>query len=238
MSARIWDDVTAALIDARRAVVVYDHRCCGESDKTFRDVSIAALGDDVRALTDHLGLERVVLNGWSLGGAVVADAAGKLGERLAGLVLTAGATPRYTRAEGFPHGGSADDVAATVAALRADRATFLHGLYYQGVFATNVSDAVKAHALNIALQASPAADGSLGALATLDQREALSCIEVPALVITGDQDAVVPPGIAESAASLLTNARLEVFEGVGHAPFIEARERYLQCLTQFLKELS
>ena len=66
-----------------------------------------------------------MLNGWSLGGAVAIDAAARLGSRLAGLVLTCGATPRYTRGDDFPYGGTAADVAATVAALRADRVNFL-----------------------------------------------------------------------------------------------------------------
>jgi non-heme chloroperoxidase len=75
MNARAWDDVTARLCDAGHSVLVYDHRACGHSDKDFRDVSIDALGSDVVALCDHLALSSVVLNGWSLGGAVVVDAA-------------------------------------------------------------------------------------------------------------------------------------------------------------------
>ena len=143
MSCRAWDDTIARLCDRGHAVVAYDHRCCGRSDKDFADVSIAALGDDVVALCKHLALDGVVLNGWSLGGAVVVDAAAKLGPALRGLVLSAGATPRYTQAPGFAHGGKPEDVAATVAALRAGRVAFLKGLYFGGVFAVEVGDDLK-----------------------------------------------------------------------------------------------
>lgn len=238
MNTRAWDDVVAGLTDEGYSVLVYDHRACGQSDKDFRDVSIGALGSDVVALCDHLSLSSLVLNGWSLGGAVVVDAASKLGSRLEGLVLTGGATPRYTQADGFPHGGTAADVAATVAALRADRVNFLHGLYFQGVFAAPVGDVVKQHALQLALQAGPAADASLGALAHVDQRAIMSKLDVPALVVTGDQDGVVPPGIAEFAAKLLPQGRLAVMQGCGHAPFIEDRATYKRLLHGFLKEIA
>ena len=79
MGCRVWDNTTACLQDAGFGVLAYDHRNCGRSDKDFQDVSIGALGDDVVSLCDHLGLGRVAVNGWSLGGAVVTDAATKLG---------------------------------------------------------------------------------------------------------------------------------------------------------------
>ena len=234
MGCRVWDDTTAALIDAGFGVVAYDHRCCGASDNDFADVSIEALGGDLALLCRHLRLEWPVLIGWSLGGAVVVDAAVRLGAGLAGLVLTGGATPRYTRTAGFPHGGSAEDVAAAVSALRIDRVNFLRSLYFDGVFAADVSEAVKQHCWWIALQASPAADASLGALANLDQRAAMASLDCPALVVAGEVDEVVPAEIARVAADTLTDAELVVFEGCGHAPFLEDRARYHAALLGFL----
>ena len=234
MGCRIWDDTAARLADAGFGVVAYDHRCCGESDKDFTDVSIEALGADVAMLCRHLKLERPVLNGWSLGGAVVVDAGVRLGGGLGGLVLTGGATPRYTQAEGFAHGGLPEDVEATVAALRSDRVNFLKTLYFDGVFAVDVGEAVKRRAWQIALDASPAADASLGALAGLDQREAMAGLTCPALVVAGGADGVVPADIGRFAAQTLPDAELEVFESSGHAPFLEDRDRYHSVLLDFL----
>ena len=238
MSGRIWDDVTARLTDEGFGVVRYDHRNCGESSKDFADVSVAALGDDVVSICSHLKLDRVVLNGWSLGGAVAVDAAAKLSARLAGLILTGGATPRYTQADGFPHGGQQADVAATVAALRADRVNFLRALYYDGVFVAPVSEATKAWAHGIALGASPGADASLAALADLDQRSIMAGLDVPALVVFGDTDGVVDPAIGAFAAELLPQGRFVGFSGCGHAPFLESPAEYQSTLFDFLRELS
>jgi pimeloyl-[acyl-carrier protein] methyl ester esterase len=233
MSCRAWDDTIARLTDRGHGVLAYDQRGCGRSDKDFADVSIEALGDDVVALCRHLALGAVVLNGWSLGGAVAVDAAVKLGGALRGLVLTAGATPRYTRAPDFPHGGTAADVAGTVAALRAGRIGFLKGLYFGGVFAVDVGDDVKQRCWQIALEAGPGADASLAALATLDQRALLPRIAVPSLVVIGTRDGVVPPGIGREAARLLPSATLSELD-CGHAPFLEAPAAYHAALFELL----
>lgn len=237
MGSRAWANTLARLTDAGYPVVVYDHRGCGRSDKDFNDVSIEALGDDVVKLCQHLGLNEVVVNGWSLGGAVVVDAASKLGGNLAGLVLTAAASPRYTQADGFPHGGQAEDVAATVAALRADRVNFLKGLYFEGVFARDVGDDVKHWAWQIALEAGPGADASLAALAHLDQRELMGRIQVPALVVVGSQDGVAPADIGRFAADCLPEGRLLEMAECGHAPFIEDADAYHTELLAFLDGL-
>lgn len=234
MGCRVWDHTTARLLDAGHSLVVYDHRCCGASDKDFADVSVEALGGDLAQLCEHLRLERPVLNGWSLGGAVVVNAATRLGGNLGGLVLTGAATPRYTQAEGFPHGGQAADVAATVAALRADRVNFLRTLYFDGVFSKDPGEAVKDWCWRIALQASPGADASLADLAQLDQREDLARLSCPALVAVGAQDGLVAPGIGRDAAQRLSQAQLLEFEGCGHAVFLEDPERYHSALLDFL----
>ncbi len=238
MGCRVWDNTIARLQDAGYAVLAYDHRGCGRSDKDFADVSISALGDDLAALCEIQGDRPVVLNGWSLGGAVVVDAAAKMPGRVAGLISTCGATPRYTQAQGFPHGGQAEDVAATVAALRADRVNFLKGLYFEGVFAAAVSEDVKDWCYRIALQASSAADASLGALAQLDQRQELAGLQVPCLFVTGEEDGVVPPGIGEFAAGHAARGTLAPVKGCGHAPFLEAPDEYHQVVLDFLQNIS
>jgi pimeloyl-[acyl-carrier protein] methyl ester esterase len=237
MSCRVWDGTIARLQDAGVGVVAYDQRGCGRSDKDFLDVSIEALGGDLVALCDHLALVAPVLNGWSLGGAVAIDAAARLGPRLAGLVLTCGATPRYTRADGFPYGGSADDVSATVSALRADRVNFLKTLYYDGVFARDVGDSVKHWCWQMSLQAGPAADASLAALANLDQRALMARIEAPALVVIGTNDGVVAPDIGRFAARLLPNAEALEMPKCGHAPFVEDAAAYHDAVLRFVGAL-
>jgi pimeloyl-[acyl-carrier protein] methyl ester esterase len=236
MSVRVWDHVVPALCASGRRVVLMDHRGCGQSDKDFADMGITAIADDAVALVRELGLRSVVLNGWSLGGAVAVEVAAQLGDACNGLVLTCGATPTYIRRPDFPHGGTEDDLASTLAALTADRVGFLRDLS-RAVCAKEVGEDIEHWLWQIFLQASPLVGQTLGQLASLDQREQLAGLTMPILAYVGSADAVVAPPICRWVGDHHPNARVIELEGVGHAPFIEARERYLEELLRFLAEI-
>ena len=237
MSGRVWDATVAALRAKGHRVVTFDQRGCGRSDKDFPDSRIADSGGDVLALCDSLGLARVVVNGWSLGGAVAVDAAARLKERCAGVVLTCGASPRYTRTDDFPHGGEVADVTGTVDAVARDRATVLRGVT-KIVCAKSPGEAVEDWMWSIFMQSTPCADASLTDLAQVDQMAELAALTAPMLVMTGSADVFTPPGIGEAAAALAPNAALVCFEGCGHAPFLEDFDAYMAALNAFLTPLA
>ena len=236
MSCRVWDTTLTALKQAGHEVIAFDQRGCGSSDKDFATTSVTSSAQDVAMLVRHLGKERVAVNGWSLGGAIAVAAAGLLGKGCAGVVLTAGATPRYTQAEGFPHGGPVGSAAQTVAVLRADRANFLMGLT-KGVSAEPQSAAVEQWLWSIFMQAAPAADDALADLDALDQRAALAALDVPVLSMVGARDAIVPADICRYAASIAKRGKVAEFAQSGHAPFLEEGPRYREVLLDFLRSL-
>jgi len=61
----------------------------------------------------------------------------------------------------------------------------------------------------------------------------LRTIDVPVLVTQGDQDLLVTRGLGELTAALVPGARLSMFEGVGHAPFVEDATRFNRELAEF-----
>lgn len=233
MSCRVWDTTLVALHAAGHAVIGFDQRGCGASDKDFAEVSIAASARDTVAILDRLGIERVVLNGWSLGGAVAVEAAQRLGARCAGLVLTAAASPRYTQAPDFALGNPPGSTAQTVARLRADRANFLLDLT-RAICAQPATPALEQWMWSLFMQAAPSADDALAELDHLDQRAALAALEVPVLAIVGAGDAVVPPDVCREAARIARHGRAVEFADSGHAPFLEEGERYRAVLLDFL----
>ncbi|MEH6581230.1 MAG: alpha/beta hydrolase [Halioglobus sp.] len=235
MSLRVWDYSLPALVDAGHRVVLLDHRGCGQSSKDFADMGIQAIAGDVVSLVEHLGLKRVVLNGWSLGGAVVVAAAAQLQARCAGLVLTCGATPCYLQQDDFPHGGTTDALAETLSAMAADRVNFLAALS-GGVCASDVSQQVVDWMWGIFLQASPLAAQALAQLGPLDQREQLSALEVPILSFVGAKDAVVDPEVCRSVQRYNNNVTTVECTESGHAPFIDEGELYHRTLLEFLSD--
>lgn len=236
MSSRAWAGTIDVLRAAGHAVVAIDQRGCGRSDHDFADTSIDALAADVVAVVEHLGLSGVVLNGWSLGGAVVMAAAERLNGRLAGLVLTCGASPRYTQAEAFPYGGTAEAVRGTPEAMAADRAGFFLGIA-QSICAMPVGQATVDWMWALFMESGPGVGRSIVDLADLDQRDLLARLDVPLLSIVGSADAIVTPEIGTQAAKIARRGRLVSIEGAGHAPFIEAPDAYHDALLAFLDTL-
>jgi pimeloyl-ACP methyl ester carboxylesterase len=57
---------------------------------------------------------------------------------------------------------------------------------------------------------------------------------VPTLIVWGDRDGVIPVEHAHDAHELIEGSRLEILEGVGHFPHVEAPERFVDVLLDFL----
>ena len=235
MSTRCWDPILPALVGAGLRVITFDHRGCGNSDLDFPDMGIEAIAGDLVALVGELGLERVVINGWSLGGAVAVAAASQLGDRCAALVLTGGATPIYTQKEDFPHGGTVEDVAGTVAAYATNRIDFLEGLSHV-VCVKDVGVHVTEWLKELFFQTSPMAGATLAELAHLDQRDQLLSLDMPVLSLFGSEDGFVAPPICRWVGEHHPRALSVEFPGVGHAPFLEERDAYLDSLLGFVAE--
>lgn len=235
-NAHCWDTTLPALLAAGHAVTLIEHRACGRSDKDFTDTSIAAIASDVVALVERLGLRGPVLNGWSLGGAVVVEAARRLGENIGGLVLTGGATPRYTAAEGWPYGGTPEDVEGVLAGLAADRATTFRAVANAVCVKPVGSDVVESIWLAF-LESGPKADATLRDLAHIDQRDILPTLPCPVLLLSGREDGFVSFDGMAASKELFRDAKLVEFGGCGHAPFFEDGETYRGELLSFLAGL-
>ncbi|TWB51028.1 alpha/beta fold hydrolase [Nitrospirillum viridazoti] len=177
-------------------------------------------GGDVMAVRHALGLAGVILVGWSYGGAVLADHVAAYGaEGISGAVF-AGACPRLGKAAA-PYLGPAakahfppilsDDLAAQEAGARA---------LAQALGEREEVEAAVADTLSVPLAARRAMmrrqmDGA-----------ALAAFDRPALVIHGRADPVILPAMADWLAETLPQAQVHLYDGVGHAPFMEAPRRF------------
>jgi pimeloyl-[acyl-carrier protein] methyl ester esterase len=161
--------------------------------------------------------------GWSLGALVALAAAIRSPRLLRGLLLI-GATPRFLAGDDWPcamapkafetfRDGCRDDPIDTLARFLA--------LQVRG------SEAARATLRSLRQLASgepapgPTAllDG-LGVLAETDLRKDLAGVRCPTLWVTGEADALTPPGAARRAAGNQPQARVSCVPGAGHAPFI------------------
>ena len=235
-STRIWDTTLPALKSAGHAVLAFDQRGCGQSDKDFAKNTIALGAEDAIAVMKAAGVSRCAVNGWSLGGAIAVETASRLGAACAGVVLTAAASPRYVQADDYPHGGAPGSASATVGAMQADRANFFDALT-TGVFATPPSQLTHTWMWSLFMQTSPVADDALAELDVLDQRHILKGLNVPVLSVVGGKDVIVAPDVCRSVANYAKHCKVVEFDACGHAPFIEDGPGYRAALTDFLQSL-
>ncbi|MBV9282780.1 MAG: alpha/beta fold hydrolase [Chloroflexi bacterium] len=59
-------------------------------------------------------------------------------------------------------------------------------------------------------------------------------VATPALIVWGGEDRVIPVAHAGAGAAALPAAQVEVLEGVGHVPQLEAADRFVQVVERFL----
>jgi len=78
----------------------------------------------------------------------------------------------------------------------------------------------------------------LNALAEQDYREALAGLRCPVLVILGDNDPLVPAGVAEDIRALNPGAQVRVLRDCAHAPFLSHPQECQRMIEEFLHGLA
>ena len=196
------------------------------SERMPGPISIEAYGRFLAGFCDALGLERLNLLGHSLGGAVAQAFALEQPERVERMILVASAAPdgHPTPAEHYPVlqslAGNREGMALALAATMPSR----RPPYFEGI----VDDA-------LAL-AEHAITGNVAALAEFDESSRTGSFLGPVLVVRGELDLphLITEPIARRTADAYSNSRLELWDGVGHSPQLEAPERFNSLLAQFL----
>jgi pimeloyl-[acyl-carrier protein] methyl ester esterase len=189
------------------------------------------------ALRDRLGnVRRRVVLGWSLGAQRALERARATPDALERLVLIA-ATPCFVQRADWRHGMDPAVFGAFGESLDRDRGGTLErfvSLQAQGD--VKARDVVRALRLAQSDADTTTLQAGLKRLLETDLRGVLKEIACPALVIHGENDALVPLKAAEYLAHGLPRARLEIVRAAAHAPFISDAERVAALVRGFADE--
>ena len=240
-----WQAVIEPLA-RHHTVVAPDLPGHGTSAPGAGDYSLGALAAGLRDLLIALGHERATLVGHSLGGGIAMQFAyhfPEITERLV-LVSSGGLGPEVSpvlRAAALP--GADLFIAATAGPGRTVGSAIARGLAAVGLRPnTDVAEVLRGYSS----LAEP--DRRAAFLATLrsvigtgGQRvhagDRLYLAEgTPVLIIWGARDPIIPLRHGENAHKAIPGSHLEVFEGVGHLPQLEAPGRFVAVLERFIAE--
>jgi non-heme chloroperoxidase len=218
-----WEKQTAALVNAGLRVITYDRRGFGKSSQPATGYNYDTFAEDLRKLITHLGLSDFSLVGFSMGGGEVARYIGKYGSKgVSKAVIISGVPPFLLKTPDNPEGVDQSVFDGIEKAVSADRyaffTEFFKNFYNTDVYLNKrISEQAVQASWNVAASSSPTA--SLACVPTWheDFRKDLSKIDVPALVLHGDADRILPINAAGArTGKLIKGARMVVVKGGPH----------------------
>ncbi|MFK8907133.1 alpha/beta fold hydrolase [Streptomyces sp. YS-3] len=236
-------------LSAHRRLIVLDLRGTGESliPEDTASYRCDRLVDDVEALREHLGLDRVDLLAHSAGTNLAMRYAERHPERLGRLALI---TPSVSAA-GITVTG---EIRRETALLRRGEPWFPEAFAaLEAIFAGKATDdawqavapfwygrwdaTAQAHRAAEDGQKNGAAAAAFGGEGAFDPpatRSALAKLDAPVLVLAGEVDLNSPPSAMSELADVFAHAELVVQKGAGHFPWLDDAERFVATVDAFL----
>jgi 3-oxoadipate enol-lactonase len=231
LNGRMFEPQLEVLSEERR-VVAPDYPGFGRSPRTPAQPDVRYYAEAVRRLLDRLGIEQVVLGGVSMGGYVAFGCLQLFPERVSGLILS------DTRPE--PDSEEMRENRKNMARRVAEEGVeVLIELQMERLLARDTlenDEAVVEKVRAMILESSP--NGVVAALGAMrdrpDSTPLLESIEVPTLVIGGEEDGISSPEVMGAMAEKIPNSRHVTLARAGHPSNLEAPEGFNAALKEFL----
>ena len=242
LSADAFEDQMFFLASRGYRCIAHDRRGHGRSSQPWTGNDMNTYADDLAELVQKLDLKHAIHVGHSTGGGEVARYIGRHGtKRVAKAVLIASVPPLMLKTPANPGGTPMDAFDKLRAAVRADRSQFWKDLslpfYGYNRTGAKVSEGVReSFWLQGMMAGFPAAYFCIKAFSETDQTEDLKQINVPTLVIQGDDDQIVPfsdAGLLQS--KLIKGVSLKVYKGAPHGLCTTLKDQVNEDLLAFLK---
>ncbi len=248
----LWSETAVSLAQAGYRCIAIDIPPFGFSERpSTPSYGNAAQARRIVALMDALGIERAILLGHSFGGGATLETALSIPERIDSLILAdVGGLNLHLQATGEPQSPSAIDwflrtpllrnpILATTATNPYFTKTLLRAMILDPADATEEKIRI--------LQAPLVLEGATNTLgdwlqAVLGPQEVSRTsdpanyqhLKMPALIIWGDQDSMIPLQEGRYLETILPDAKLLTMQGVNHIPHVEDPDRFIEIVLDFL----
>lgn len=242
LNSDAWEDQMAFLASHGYRAIAHDRRGHGRSSQPWNGNEMNTYADDLAELTEALDLKNAVHVGHSTGGGEVARYIGRHGtKRVAKAVLIGAVTPLMLKTKTNPGGLPIkvfDDIRAGVQADRSQFFKDLSGPFYGANRpGAKVSQGLRDSFWLAGMQAGlNACYECIKAFSETDFTEDLKKIDVPTLVLHGDDDQIVP--INDSAllsAALVKGSTLKIYPGAPHGMCSTLKDKVNADLLAFIK---
>ncbi|WP_207717647.1 alpha/beta fold hydrolase [Caenimonas soli] len=224
LNADSWEDQMLHLASRGYRCIAHDRRGHGRSTQTWGGNDMDTFADDLETLMAKLELKNVVLVGFSMGGGEVTRYVGRHGtKRLAKLVLVAAVPPLMLKTAANPGGIPIEHFNGLRSASIADRSQLYRDIASGPFFGYNRPGAKASQGAVDAFWARGMQAGHkntydcIKAFSETDFTADLKKVDIPTLIIHGDDDQIVPIDTsARAAANLARGSKLIVYAGAPH----------------------
>src|SRR5580658_10123837 len=242
LSADAFEDQMFFLASRGYRCIAHDRRGHGRSSQPWNGNDLDTYADDLAALTEKLDLKNAIHIGHSTGGGEVARYIGRHGtKRVARAVLIGAVPPLMVQTAGNPLGLPISVFDGIRAGVLADRSQFFKDLS-EAFYGANRPGAKSFQGLRDSFWLQGMQGGlkaeldCVKAFSETDFTEDLKKIDVPTLIIHGDDDQIVP--INDSAllsAALIKGSTLKVYPGAPHGLCSTLKDQVNKDLLAFIK---
>src|SRR5579862_1132512 len=242
LSSDAWEDQMFFLASHGYRCIAHDRRGHGRSSQPWGGNDMDHYADDLAELVTKLDLKKAIHVGHSTGGGEVARYIARHGtKRVAKAALIASVPPLMLKTPANPGGTPIEALNKIRAAVQADRSQFWKDLsmpfYGYNRPGAKVSEGVReSFWLQGMMAGMPASYFCIKAFSETDMTEDLKKIDVPTLILHGDDDQIVP--IADSAmlsVKLVKNAELKVYKGAPHGMCTTEKDKVNNDLLAFIQ---
>ena len=242
LSADAWEDQMFYLASRGYRCIAHDRRGHGRSSQPWSGNEMDTYADDLAKLVEALDLKDAIHVGHSTGGGEVARYIGRHGtKRVAKAVLIGAVPPLMLKTAANPGGLPIDAFDQIRAGVLADRSQFFKDLttpfYGANRDGAKISQGLRdSFWLQGMMAGFPAAYHCIKAFSETDFTEDLKKIDVPTLIMHGDDDQIVPIGASAMLSSkLVKDSDLKVYSGFDHGMCSTHKDRINADLLAFIK---
>ncbi|MFP3464979.1 alpha/beta fold hydrolase [Leifsonia sp. SIMBA_070] len=239
-----WEKQTVALLDAGYRVITYDRRGFGRSSQAATGYDYDTFAADLKVVLDTLDLHDAVLVGFSMGTGEVGRYVGAYGtERVAKVAFLASLEPFLLKTDDNPDGAAPREFfEGIVEAVKADRYAYFTQFYKDFYnldenLGTRISEEAVRNSWNIAAGSGAVASAAAPLTWFTDFRADIEKIDVPALILHGTADNVLPiDATARAFRKLLPEADYVEVEGAPHGLLWTHAAEVTEALLAFLRK--
>jgi non-heme chloroperoxidase len=237
-----WEKQTAALLDAGYRVITYDRRGFGRSSQPTTGYDYDTFAADLKVVLDTLDLDDVVLVGFSMGTGEVGRYVGSYGTaRVAKVAFLASLEPFLLKTDDNPTGVPQEVFDGILAAVKTDRYAYFTD-FYKNFYNTDdtlggrLSEEALRNSWNVAAGASWYASSAAVPTWITDFRADIPKIDVPALILHGTADNILPiDSTGRPFHALLPAATYVEIENAPHGLLWTHGDEVNEALLAFLK---